>query len=187
MIILSEISQKEKDKYLVISLMVVVVQSLSQLCPTLAIPWTIATRLLCPQDFPGKNTGVGCHLLLHDITCIWNLKYDTNESIYKTKTDLQTQRTDLRLPRGKGTGKGRIGSLGLPDANYYIQRASLVAQTVNNLPAMQETQVCSLDQEDPLEEDMAIHSSILARESHGQRSLAGYSPWVTKSQTGFND
>ena len=34
-----------------------------------------------------------------------------------------------------------------------------------------------------LEEGMAIHSSILAGEFHGQRSLAGYSPWVGKSQT----
>ena len=30
---------------------------------TLATPWTVATRLLCPQDSPGKNTGVGCHFL----------------------------------------------------------------------------------------------------------------------------
>ena len=29
-----------------------------------ATPWTIATRLLCPWDFPGKNTGVDCHFLL---------------------------------------------------------------------------------------------------------------------------
>ena len=36
-----------------------------------------------------------------------------------------------------------------------------VAQTVKNLPAMQETQVQSLGQEDPLEKEMAIHSSIL--------------------------
>ena len=55
--------------------------------------------------------------------------------------------------------------------------ASLVAQMVNNLSAMQETQVRSLDWEDPLEEEVATHSSILAGESHGQRSLAGYSPW----------
>ena len=34
----------------------------------------------------------------------------------------------------------------------------------------------SLGQEDPLEEELATHSSILARESHGQRSLGGYSP-----------
>ena len=40
--------------------------------------------------------------------------------------------------------------------------ASLVAQTVKNPPGMQETQVQSLDQEDPLEKGMATHSSILA-------------------------
>ena len=40
--------------------------------------------------------------------------------------------------------------------------ASLVAQTVKNLAAMQETRVQSLGQEDPLEEGMATHSSILA-------------------------
>ena len=37
-----------------------------------------------------------------------------------------------------------------------------LAQSVKNLPAMQETWVQSLDQEDPLENEMAIHSSILA-------------------------
>ena len=40
--------------------------------------------------------------------------------------------------------------------------ASLVAQLVKNLPAMQETHVRSLGWEDPLEEEMATHSSILA-------------------------
>ena len=39
-----------------------------------------------------------------------------------------------------------------------------VAQTVKNLPAMQETQIQSLGQEDPLEKEMATHSSILAWE-----------------------
>ena len=38
----------------------------------------------------------------------------------------------------------------------------MVVQTGKNLPAMQETPVPSLGQEDPLEEDMATHSSILA-------------------------
>ena len=50
----------------------------------------------------------------------------------------------------------------------------LGAQTVKDPPAMQETRVRSLDWEDPLEKEMATHSSIL--KSHGQRSLAGYSP-----------
>ena len=40
--------------------------------------------------------------------------------------------------------------------------ASLVAQAVKNLPAMQETMVWSLGWEDPLEKEMATHSSILA-------------------------
>ena len=40
--------------------------------------------------------------------------------------------------------------------------ASLMAQVVKNLPAMQETQVPSLGQEDSLEKEMAPHSSILA-------------------------
>ena len=30
-------------------------------------PWTVATRLLCPWDFPGKTIGVGCHFLLWGI------------------------------------------------------------------------------------------------------------------------
>ena len=42
--------------------------------------------------------------------------------------------------------------------------ASLVAQIIENLPTMQETQVPSLGQEDPLEEEMATHSSLLAWE-----------------------
>ena len=37
-----------------------------------------------------------------------------------------------------------------------------MAQTVKNLPAMQETQVRSLDQEDPLEKEMATHFTMLA-------------------------
>ena len=44
----------------------------------------------------------------------------------------------------------------------YRQKASLVAQTVKNLPATQETWVRSLGREDPLEKRMATHSSILA-------------------------
>ena len=44
--------------------------------------------------------------------------------------------------------------------------ASLVAQTVKRLPAMQETWVQSLGQKDPLEKEMATHSSIIAWRIH---------------------
>ena len=46
-------------------------------------------------------------------------------------------------------------------AGTIIIWASLVAQTVKNLPAMQEIEVQSLGWEDPLEKGMATHSSIL--------------------------
>ena len=58
-----------------------------------------------------------------------------------------------------------------------------MAQMVKNPPAMWETWFQSLDWEDPVEEGMAAHSSILAWRipvDRGQRSLMGYSPWVCK-------
>ena len=48
---------------------------------------------------------------------------------------------------------------------------------VKYLPAMQETRVRSLGGEDPLEEGMQPTLVFLPGEFHGQRSLAGYSPW----------
>ena len=45
---------------------------------------------------------------------------------------------------------------------FVVIRASLVTQMVKNLPAMQEARVQSLGQDDPLEKEMATHSSILA-------------------------
>ena len=47
---------------------------------------------------------------------------------------------------------------------------------VKNPPAMQKTQIRSLDQEDPLEKEMATRSVFLPGKFHGQRSLAGCSP-----------
>ena len=59
---------------------------------------------------------------------------------------------------------------------YTHIRASLVAQRLKHLPATRETWVQSLGREDPLEKEMATHSSNLAGESHGRRSLVNYSP-----------
>ena len=47
-------------------------------------------------------------------------------------------------------------------ASFWIFGVSLIAHSVENLPAMQETGVHFLGQEDPLEKEMATHSSILA-------------------------
>ena len=62
----------------------------------------------------------------------------------------------------------------------FIYGASLVAQTVKNLPTMRETQVPSLGREDPLEKEWQPTPVYLPGESHGQRSLVGYSPWDCK-------
>ena len=54
--------------------------------------------------------------------------------------------------------------------------SSLVAQRVMRLPAMQETQVQSLGQEDPLEKEWQPTPILLPGKSHGRRSLVGCSP-----------
>jgi len=66
---------------------------------------------------------------------------------------------------------------------YKIDRASLMAQVVKNPPVMQETQetwVRSLDWEDPLEEEMETHSSILARKIPWKEEPGGL--WSMGSQ-----
>ena len=95
------------------------------------------TRLLHPWDFPGKNTGVGCHFLLQKI--------------------FPTQGSNPGLPYHRQT----LYHLNQGSPLSPL-RASLVAQKVKRLPAVRETQVLSQGWEDLLEKEMATHSSILA-------------------------
>ena len=55
-----------------------------------------------------------------------------------------------------------------------------MAQRLKSLPGMQETRVQSLSREDPLEKEMATHSSTLAWRIPLGRSLVGHSPWGHK-------
>ena len=57
---------------------------------------------------------------------------------------------------------------------------SLMAQTVKNWPAMRDTSVGSLVRKIPWRREWLSTPVFLPRESHGQRSLAGYSPWAHK-------
>ena len=76
-----------------------------------------------------------------------------------------------------GVAKSRTG---LSDFTFTLPGGSVV----KNLPAMQETQVQSLGQEDPLMKEMATHSSILAWEMPWTGQLGGLeSMWLQKSQT----
>ena len=51
---------------------------------------------------------------------MWNLKYNTNEFIYKTETDSQTQKTNLQLPKVSGVGMDKTRSLKLAGTRYYM-------------------------------------------------------------------
>ena len=95
------------------------------------------------------------------------------------------------LKHGGGRGRARVG-LGWTTVRepltpsprlrgVVLGSASLVAQAVKNLPAMQETRVQSLDQEDRWRRKRLPTSVILPGKSQGQRSLAGYSPWGCKA------
>ena len=136
------------------------------------IPQTAATRLSRPRDSPGKNTGVGCHFLLQ---C---MKVKSEREVAQSCPTLSDP-MDCSLPGSSihGIFQAKYWS-GVPLPLFtksviflnhdQLLAASLVAQIVKNLPAMQETQVSSLDQEDPLEKSMATPSSILAWRS----------PWI---------
>ena len=71
------------------------------------------------------------------------------------------------------------------DKDIMRKGAFLVAQSVKNMPAIQETQVWSLGQEGPLEKGMATHSSILAwrlswtEEPGEQRKIVGQTHSIT--------
>ena len=45
----------------------------------------------------------------HDITYIWNLKYDTNELIYETETDSQTENKLMVMKGERGWGRDKLG------------------------------------------------------------------------------
>ena len=55
----------------------------------------------------------------YDITYMWKLKYDTNELIYETETDAQTEHRTV-LAKGRGDAERQTGSLGLANAGYHM-------------------------------------------------------------------
>ena len=109
-------------------------------------------------DSPSKKTEVGCHSLLQGIFPAqgWNPGLlHCRYILYQLREPACNAGDPGSIPwLGRSTGEG-IG--------YTLQYAwaSLVAQLVKNLPAMQETWVPSLGWEDPLEKGKATHSRIL--------------------------
>ena len=74
---------------------------------------------------------------------------------------------------------------GASESSFRLDGASLVAQRLKRLSAMQETWVRSLGREDPLENGM-VTPVFLSGESHGQRSLVDCSPWDHKETNRTN-
>ena len=100
-----------------------------------ATPWTVATMLLCPWNFPGKNAGVGCHFLLQGI-------FPTQESNPRLLCLLHCRWILYH--------SCHLGSPSLLGGSHKLW-ASLRDQLVKNPPAMQETPIGFLGWEDPLE------------------------------------
>ena len=68
-----------------------------------------------PRDFTKKSKSERERQIPYDITYIWNLKYNTNEHIYKTN-----KLTDIKNRLAVANKEASTGSLGLADVNNYV-------------------------------------------------------------------
>ena len=116
----------------------------SSLSP-LPAPYRWAVRVPSPGPLLGS----------HSYQCPLNSEADSAKHQYSTASISWVPLGKTRCPRCSESDT-------IWTRREWVERASLVAQSVRNLPAMQETQVRFLGQEDPLEKEMATHSSILA-------------------------
>ena len=143
-----------------------------------AIPWTVACQAPCPWESPGKNTGVGCCALLQGIFLTQPLKPDflyvscigrqfcfvlffTTSAMWESPSIMYVY--IYYFPNNVGFPGGSVVKNPLANAEYMGLIPGLVRSPRggNGSP---------------------LQYSCLGK-SHGQRSLAGYSPWVAKNQT----
>ena len=103
----------------------------------------------------------------------------TGSTVLNSECVLPPNFVSLLKPQNVALFGNRTFAVVIKMRSYWIG-ASLVAQTLKSMPVMQETQLQSLDQEDPLEKSIATHSSILARRIPWTEEPVGYSPWGHK-------
>ena len=116
--------------------------------------WTVAHQAPLSMGFFSKNTRVSCHVLLQEI-------FSTQES----NSHLLSLLHFRWIPYPWAINYCYFdSSFILCGTSLLLEMhwASLIAQSVKNLPAVQETRVQFLGLENPLEKEMAIHSSSLA-------------------------
>ena len=143
------------------------------------------TRLLCPWDFPGKNTGVGCHFLLQRIfltqglnLCLLHLLYwqagslplnHLGKTIYQRLNIILISTIYRRL-------KGILTFKPLKGLNAIYRLAFLVAQMELCLQCRRPGFIPGLGRSPGGGHGNPLQDSCLEN-PHGQRSLEGYSPW----------
>ena len=134
------------------------------------------TRFPHPWDSPGKNTGVGCHFLLQMNE---NEKWKWSCSVVPNSYRHHGLQPTRLLHPWDFSRQEYWSRVPLPSkVSQFL--ASQVAQTVKNLPAMQEIQVQFPGWRDLLEKGMAIHSSIFAWGIPWTEEPGRYSPWGHK-------
>ena len=107
-----------------------------------------------------------------------------SQILLQFSTEIKKKKKKRERERERERNSDKVDRCGQGNDNVDFlngaQWASLVAEMIKNLPTMQETRFLFLYLEYPLEKGMATHSSILTGKFHGQRNLAGYSPWDHK-------
>ena len=153
-------------------------------CSTPGFPVLHYLKLMSMESVMPSNHLILCHPLLFPPSIFPSMRVFSNESVLHIRwpknwhfsfsirpsneySGLISFRIDwFDLLEVQGTLKNLLQQHSSKTSNLwhsaFFIRASLIAQLVKNLPAMQKTWIRSLGLEDPLEEDMATHSSILA-------------------------
>ena len=97
----------------------------------------------------------------YDIAYMWSLKIWYKWTYLQNRNRVTDVENKLTVAKGERKRGGIKCEIGIDIYTLLWNKASLVAQMVNNQPAMKETWIWSLDWEDLLEKWMATHSSIL--------------------------
>lgn len=92
-----------------------------------AATWVLL-EIIIPRDIgQGRDKQMPC-----DITSVWNLKYSTDEPIYRTEVGSQTWRWDWCLPKGEWRREKGVLKLGLADANITLRMEKQQGLTVQH-------------------------------------------------------
>ncbi|XP_070322053.1 coiled-coil domain-containing protein 191 isoform X10 [Odocoileus virginianus] len=151
-----------------------------------------ASEFAVSQVFSAGNSDLSRRLWGQLVDLETPEQIEDHEEVYTEAQELVSDWLDTKLKQelasdGDSDAKDTVSSVPpVPEANGHLKYDRFDAQLVKNLPAMQETWVQFLGWEDPPERKWQPTPLFLPGESHGQRSLAGYSPWHCKSQTRLN-